>query len=260
MDEMWAAVKEIGPILAVFVMIAVGFVQNNRAMSHVQKITANASAGMQEAMAGSTTVLNRIAENQVEVAADLRIKLEAERENNHQKILKIMELQGIITDTALELGHKERELEDTKEALGALKQAKDTLGEQLTALSANVGTMTTKLETLEAKLSEAEEHITALEGQQKSMQSELDEARALREKAERLNQTLTEERDRLLSDNREMTGQIAQYKEEVRSLRGKLDALEKRIEGMIDVKKSEGTGDAGGIGDDAGADGSDGAG
>lgn len=256
--EFITLVERIGPIFLIGLLFAVTSLTNARR-----------DKSLAEATAGSTAVLNRIAEGQVDIATDLRVKLAAERETNHQKTLEIVELKGTLTDTVLTLGHRERELEDTREALEAIKRAKDTLGEQLTTLSANVGTMTTKLETLEAKLSEAEEQITRLEGQQQSMQTELDEARSLREQAERLNRELATERDRLLADNQaqaelieQYTARLAGFEEENRLLKERLTEFEKRIEGMNHVQKSdEGTGDVGGAGGDAaGPDGGGGAG
>lgn len=255
MDFLQIVLERYGPWIAVLIIGVVTWSRNSGTSDRIVTAFTNTNTTLQESMSkiAQTMTQQNISANERNVL--LEKMLADARSEIHQQAMQTLELRATLTDTALALGHKERELQDAQDANSALKAARDELGSQFATLSADVGALTSKLETVEAELSEAVEHITALEGQQQSMKAELEEAKRLREEAERINRELTKERDRLAVENQSLTQELAQYKEEVRVLRGKLEQLERRVEGMIDVQKSdERVGDVGGAGDDAGAD------
>lgn len=268
MMDIVALFERFGPWVAILIIGAVTWSRdagiNDRIVAEFTKTNATG----QETLSKIATTMTQQSIITNERNATLEKLLAQAREELHTERMGSLGLRATLTDTALMLGHKERELQDAQEANGALKAARGELDVQFATLKTDVGLLTSRLEIAEAKLSESDEHITRLEGQQQTMKAELEEAKRLREQTEALNQALTEERDRLAADNQaqaalieQYTTRLATFEEENRLLKERLTELEKRIEGMNHVDESdEMVGDVGGAGDAAGPDGSDGAG
>lgn len=264
MDEFLAIVNQFGPAAGGFLLIAGGFWMQSRSLNAIVASTSNSNNAMSEIATTSTAELRERNDR----IGTLEASLLAERDANHQKTLRIVELEGVLNTTTNTLGHREFELNEAREANSALRAAREELDIQFSTLKTDVGNVTSRLKELESKLTQEQEHSTSLGKRLDEMEADLAEARTLREEAENLNRELTAERDRLVADNQaqaelieQYTMRLAGFEEENRLLKERLTELELKIERMNHVDENdEMVSDVGGAGDATGADGSDGAG